>query len=107
MSAARAFGDATGAPLEVLAALHARWKTPRIEGYPPLTGGLVGFIGWEAVRQLERLPQGAPAEFDVPGQALSFVSELVVIDHRTGSALLITTALNDGVDDPDVLWDTA
>lgn len=107
MSAERAFGDASGAPLDVLSALHTRWKTPRIEGYPPLTGGLVGFIGWEAVRQLERLPEGPPAEFDVPGQALSFVSELVVIDHRTGSALLIATALNDGVDDADVLWDAA
>ncbi|MCU1529514.1 MAG: anthranilate synthase, partial [Frondihabitans sp.] len=52
MPASRAFGDATGAPLEVLAALYDRWKTPTIDGYPPLTGGLVGFIGCEAIRQL-------------------------------------------------------
>ncbi|GAA4668875.1 anthranilate synthase component I [Frondihabitans cladoniiphilus] len=107
MNAERALGGATGAPLDVLSALHERWKTPTIAGHPPLTGGLVGFIGWEAVRQLEHLPKAPPVEFDVPGQALSFVSELVVIDHRTGTALLVATALNDGEDDADTLWEAA
>lgn len=100
----RALGDATGRPLEVLSALHHRWATPRIDGMPPLTGGLVGFIGWEAVRELEHLPDVPPAEFTVPSQALSFVSELVALDHRTGAVLLVATALNDGTDEPDVLW---
>jgi anthranilate synthase component 1 len=101
----RALGpDAPTSPLDTLAHLHRRWSTPQVDGHPPLTGGLVGFIGWEAVRQLERLPDVPPADFDVPGQALSFVSELVVLDHRTGTAILIATALNDGADDPDTLW---
>ncbi|MCL2514857.1 MAG: anthranilate synthase component I [Microbacteriaceae bacterium] len=91
-------------PLEVLDALNARWQTPRIAGLPPLTGGLVGFIGWEAVRQLERLPNRPPAEFDVPGQAFSFVADLVVIDHRLGTVQLIANALNDGTTDADALW---
>jgi anthranilate synthase component 1 len=101
----RALGpEAPTAPLEALAHLYRRWSTPQVEGHPPLTGGLVGFIGWEAVRQLEHLPEVPPADFDVPGQALSLVSELVVLDHRTGAAILIATAFNDGVDDADTLW---
>ena len=104
----RAVGpDAPTAPLEALAHLYQRWSTPQVDGHPPLTGGLVGFIGWEAVRQLERLPDIPPADFDVPGQALSFVSELVVLDHRNGTAILIAAALNDGAETPDVLWDRA
>lgn len=106
--AARALGDdVPAAPLEALAHLYRRWSTPHVDGHPPLTGGLVGFIGWEAVRQLERLPHIPPADFDVPGQALSFVSELVVLDHRHGTAILIATALNDGTDDADALWNSA
>jgi len=101
---ARALGDAEGTPLEVLAALHERWATPRIDGLPPLTGGLVGFVGWEAVRELEDLPDAPPEEFSVPAQAFSFVSELVVLDHRTGAVLLVATALADGTDDADALW---
>lgn len=108
LSAERALGeDAPTAPLEALAHLYRRWSTPQVDGHPPLTGGLVGFIGWEAVRQLERLPHIPPADFDIPGQAFSFVSELVVLDHRTGTAILIAAALNDGTDSADVLWDAA
>ena len=104
LSEERALGGATGAPLEVLSALHDRWATPRIDGLPPLTGGLVGFVGWEAVRELEHLPDAPPEEFEVPSQALSFVSELVALDHRTGAVLLIATVLADGTDDADTLW---
>ena len=105
ISEGRALGaDAPAGPLDALAHLYARLATPGVPGHPPLTGGLVGFIGWEAIRQIERLTHAPPADFDVPGQALSFVSELVVLDHRTGSVLLIAAALNDGVDTPDGLW---
>ncbi|MET3768052.1 anthranilate synthase component 1 [Marisediminicola sp. UYEF4] len=105
LSAERALGaGAPTGPLETLAHIYQRWGTPHVPGHPPLTGGLVGFIGWEAIRQIERLPNIPPADFATPGQALSFVSALVVVDHRTGSVLLIATALNDGVDTPDDLW---
>ncbi|PYY63020.1 anthranilate synthase component I [Curtobacterium sp. MCSS17_011] len=104
IDAERAVGSLKGAPLEVLARLHARWATPRVPGSPPLVGGTVGFIGWEAVRQLEYLPNVPPADFDVPGQALSFVSELAALDHRTGLVLLVASVLNDGTDDADTLW---
>jgi anthranilate synthase component 1 len=108
LSAERALGpDAPTAPLAALSHLYTRWSTPHVDGHPPLTGGLVGFIGWEAVRQLERLPDIPPADFDIPGQALTFVSELVVLDHRNGTAILIATALNDGDESPDELWDRA
>jgi anthranilate synthase component 1 len=108
LSAERALGvDAPSAPLDALEKLHARWATPRIPGHPPLTGGLIGFIGWEAIRQIERLPDAPAADYDIPGQALGFVSELVVVDHRTGMVLLIATVLNDGTEHPDALWGAA
>jgi anthranilate synthase component 1 len=108
LSAERALGDGfPTAPLAAVSHLHARWSTPHVDGHPPLTGGLVGFIGWEAIRQIERLPDSPPADFQVPGQALSFVSELVVIDHRDGTVLLIAAALGDGLDSPADAWTSA
>lgn len=105
LSRERVLGDnCPVAPLEALAHLNERWKTPRVAGHPPLTGGLVGFIGWEAVRELENLPDAPPADFDVPSQALSFVSDLVVLDHRNGTVQLISTVLNDGQDTALALW---
>ena len=67
-------GDRPSEPLEALRHLYERWSTPHVDGHPPLTGGLVGFIGWEAIRQIERLPDIPPADFSVPGQALCFVA---------------------------------
>jgi anthranilate synthase component 1 len=108
VSAERAFGGpADLPPLEALGYLYQRWQTPRLAEHPPLTGGLVGFIGWEAIRQIERLPNRPPADYDVPGQAFSFVADLVVIDHKLGTVQLIVNVLNDGVDATDALWPAA
>ncbi|KQV08067.1 anthranilate synthase component I [Leifsonia sp. Root112D2] len=109
VSAERALGaDATGlAPLDALAHLYARWQTPRIDGHPPLTGGLVGFIGWEAIRQIERLPNQPPADYDVPGQAFCFAADLVVLDHKFGTVQLISNVLNDGEESAEELWSGA
>lgn len=104
-SAERVLGDAAQlAPLAALEQLFERWKTPRLPDVPPLTGGLVGFIGWEAIRQLERLPNRPPAENAVPGQAFSFVADLVAIDHKYGTVQLIANVLNDGREGADELW---
>ncbi len=108
LPAERALGDAAGmAPLDTLAHLYARWQSPELPGNPPLTGGLVGFIGWEAIRQIERLPDAPPADYDVPGQAFSFVADLVVLDHKFGTVQLIANVLNDGVQSADELWTDA
>ena len=108
LSEGRALGaEHPSRPLDALAHLYERWGTSRVDGHPPLTGGLVGFIGWEAIRQIEHLPDAPPADFSVPGQALGFVSSLVVLDHRYGTVLLIAAALNDGVDDSSTLWSDA
>jgi anthranilate synthase component 1 len=112
LDARRAFGaddashlDETPS-LDLLALLYERWRSEPVDGLPPLTGGLVGFIGWEAVRQLERLPDQPPAEFDVPGQALCFVADLVAVDHRFGTVQLIANVLAGAAesDDPDAQW---
>ncbi|TAM69935.1 MAG: anthranilate synthase component I [Microbacteriaceae bacterium] len=99
--------EPSGASLDVLERLYTRWSTPPVEGHPPLTGGLVGFIGWDAVRQLEQLPNPPAADYEVPGLAFCFVADLVVLDHKLGTIQLIANVLNDGVDDPDTLWRSA
>ncbi|HKH07739.1 MAG TPA: chorismate-binding protein, partial [Agromyces sp.] len=105
IDARRALGEASDLPpLAALEALYERWATEDVPGAPPLTGGLVGFIGWEAIRQIEHLPNRPPAEFRMPGQAFAFVADLVVIDHRTGTVQLVASMLNDGTDSADELW---
>ncbi|PDQ34224.1 MAG: anthranilate synthase component I [Candidatus Lumbricidophila eiseniae] len=106
LSAQRAFGTDVSAlaPLAAVDALYQRWQTASVPDGPPLSGGLVGFIGWEAVRQLEHLPNRPPCDFDIPGQALAFVADLVVVDHRTGTVQLVAVMLNTDTVDAEALW---
>ncbi len=83
------------APVEALSALYERWRSPQVAGLPPLASGFVGYLGWETVRQFEKLEHGPSTGSGLPTQGLSFVSELVVIDHREGSVVLLANVLND------------
>ncbi|MEV8337994.1 anthranilate synthase component I [Leucobacter sp. NPDC077196] len=90
------------APVEALSAIYERWRSPQVAGLPPLASGFVGYLGWETVRQFEKLEHGPSAGPGLPTQGLSFVSELVVIDHREGSVVLLANVLNDAaLSDPE------
>ena len=45
-----------GDPLRPCATPSRRCRPPRLPGLPPLTGGLVGYLVYDVVRRLERLP---------------------------------------------------
>jgi len=84
----------SGDPLAVLRDTVAALHTPRLPGLPPLTGGLVGFVGYDAVRRLERLPEKADDDLHLPELAMLFATDLAVLDHDDGSVLLIANAVN-------------
>ena len=93
------------APVAALRAIYERWRSPQVPGLPPLASGFVGYLGWETVRQFERLEHGPTDGPGLPTQGLSFVSELVVIDHREGSVVLLANVLNDAAaEDADAQW---
>jgi anthranilate synthase component 1 len=61
---------------------------------------MVGFVGWDAVRRWERLPDTTEDELGVPELAMSLATDLAVLDHSDGSLLLIANAVNyDGTDE--------
>jgi len=98
-------GDPLIAVRDTVEALH----TPRIDGLPPLTGGLVGAIAYDAVRHWERVPNQNPDELAIPEVALLLATDLAVLDHFDGSVLLIANAINyDNSDDRvDQAWTDA
>ena len=87
-------------PLEALKLSAAVLKSPRISGLPTLTGGLVGYMGYDCVRALENLPTSARKDLDLPELAFMLVSDLAVMDHFEGTITLIANAINwDGSDE--------
>jgi anthranilate synthase component 1 len=84
----------SGDPLEVLAATCSYLHTPRFADLPPLTGGLVGYLGYDAVRRLERLPERAVDDLGLPEMAFLLATDLAVYDHVDGTVTLIANAVN-------------
>src|SRR5690625_5072746 len=86
---------ADGPVLEVLRTALAELHTTAIPGLPPLTGGLVGSLGWDVIRQWEPgLPATAPDELGLPEVCLGLVGDLAAVDHADGSVWLIANAIN-------------
>ena len=95
-----------GPVLEVLGAALEALHTPALPGLPPLTGGLVGALGWDVLRQWEpRLRANAPEELDAPEVALCLATDLAAVDHSDGSVWLVANAIN--FDDTDERVDEA
>lgn len=84
-----------GPVLDVLRAALAELHTPAVPGLPPLTGGLVGSLGWDVIHQWEpTLPAAAPDELGLPEVCLGLVGDLAAVDHADGSVWLIANAIN-------------
>jgi anthranilate synthase component 1 len=81
-------------PLEALKISTNHLKSPKLDDLPPLTDGLVGYLGYEIVRRLEKLKTQATADIDIPEIAMMLTSDLAVFDHHKGVITLIANAIN-------------
>ena len=81
-------------PLTALRMSVAHLKSPKIEGLPTLTGGLVGYMGYDAVRRLEKLPELSAKDLALPEITFILTSDLAVLDHSNGTIILIANAIN-------------
>ncbi len=69
------------------------------DGLPRLAAGLVGFIGYDEVRSIERIPCSVADKLGAPDSLLGYFGTLVVFDHVTHRVRLIVNA--DPLDEPD------
>jgi anthranilate synthase component 1 len=83
-----------GDPLAALRATIEALHTPHQEGMPPFTGGMVGYLGYDIVRRLEKIGPGGRDDLRLPELTMLLTSDLAVMDHWEGSVLLIANAIN-------------
>ena len=79
----------------ILAALEdvlAQYRSPALEDLPPLHGGLVGYLGYDVVREVERLPDVPDDDRHLPDAVLSIIGELAAYDHFRQRVSLISNA---------------
>ncbi|MGH9805560.1 MAG: anthranilate synthase component I [Candidatus Acidiferrales bacterium] len=88
-----------GSLFEELRRLTRRHRPVSWPGLPPLTSGAVGYLAYDVVRQLERLPERAADDLGLPEAQLMFFSRLVAFDHLRQQAILIANVFTEGAKD--------
>ncbi|MET7932248.1 anthranilate synthase component I [Streptomyces sp. NPDC005322] len=87
-----------GDPLQALRATVEALHTPRDLGglvqLPPFTGGMVGYLGYDIVRRLEKIGEHGRNDLKLPELTMLLTSDLAVLDHWDGTVLLIANAIN-------------
>lgn len=83
-----------GRAVDMLRDTIAALRTDPLPGLPPLTGGMVGHVSYDAVRNWERVPDANPDPLGLPEIALLLATDLAVLDHADGTVTLIANAIN-------------
>lgn len=76
-----------------LDALLASYRSPVIPDLPPLHGGIVGYLGYDVVREIERLPNTPTDVQGLPDAVLSIIGQLAVFDHWRQRVMLIDNVI--------------
>ncbi len=87
-----------GTPLDqgILAAVEhilGLWRSPVMDELPPLHGGLMGYLGYDVVREVEHLPNVPTDDQGLPDAVMSVIGELAVFDHWRQRVSLIENVI--------------
>src|SRR5438093_2424391 len=60
-----------------------------VPGLPRFTGGAVGYLGYDLVRTIERLPRPPADTLDLPDAIMMIADTLVIVDNLFGRAIVV------------------
>jgi anthranilate synthase component I len=86
-------------PLAELDALLQSAQPVAVPGLPRFFGGAVGYLGYDVIRYIERLPAAPPDALALPEALLVFTDTVLAIDNVYGRAHAVTTAEVAGIAD--------
>jgi anthranilate synthase component 1 len=69
-----------------------KYKPVKIPGLPRFSGGLVGYISYDAVRQIEKLPNANPDDLGLPLMQFIMADTLLAFDHIKHKIMIIANA---------------
>ena len=72
-----------GDPIAELRGLLARYRSQRVEGFPRFTGGAVGYVSYDAVRLIERIPKTVEDDLHMDDVLLMFFDSVLAFDNVT------------------------
>jgi anthranilate synthase component 1 len=79
--------------LGALEALLDSHSSPDISDLPPLHGGIVGYLGYDVIREVEHLPDAPPNDHGMPDAVMSIIGSLAAFDHWRQRIYLIESVV--------------
>jgi anthranilate synthase component 1 len=79
-------------PFPQLKKIINSYKPVRISGLPRFHGGLVGYINYDVVRYIEKLPAKNPDDLKLPEMQLMLTDTILAFDHIKHKILIISNA---------------
>src|SRR3954463_988800 len=89
-SDAHAFEPLEGRPLETLRVLIRECQMELPKGLPPMASGLFGFLGYDMVRDMERLPDKNPDPVGLPDAIMVRPTLICIFDRLEDNVILVT-----------------
>lgn len=77
-----------GNPFAELKRLLALYKTKKVAGLPPLTGGIIGYFAYDMGCLLETIPNISSDDLNNPDCMLGFYDAVLIFDHHTSKAYI-------------------
>jgi anthranilate synthase component 1 len=89
--------------LSAIEHLLDRFRSPTLEGLPPLHAGLVGYLGYDVVREIEKLTSVPPDDIGHPDAALVVIGQFAAFDHWRQRIILVdNVVVAEGASSPEV-----
>src|SRR5881396_760763 len=79
----------TQEPIAHLADRMRALPSVAVPGLPRFAGGAVGYLGYDVVRSIERLPNAPPDTLGVPDAIVMIADSLVILDNVFGRAIVV------------------
>ncbi|MBS4026256.1 MAG: anthranilate synthase component I [Clostridia bacterium] len=96
-------GDQTeefeGAPLKVLKEIMDSYQSISTHNLPHFFGGAIGYFSYDLVRQIEKIPNTAVDELEIPEVYLLMVDWVYLLDHQEEKLYLVVNVPKDCLND--------
>jgi anthranilate synthase component 1 len=90
--------------LDSLRALIAESRIALPHGLPPMAAGLFGYLGYDMIRLVERLPEPNPDPLGLPDAMLLRPRLVAIVDNVQGMVTLVAPAWHDAATDPQTAY---
>jgi len=80
-----------GNPFELLKDLLAIYSTDKIPGFPPLTGGVIGYFGYDMGCLLESIANKGVDDYHLPDCCVGFYDTVLIFDHQEHKTYIAAT----------------